>query len=637
MYQMSEPSNTATLHRGRAIKILENEVFPHQYNAAKNTFKGLSDGARAVILAAEMQAGKSGVSLALSCLQRLSLSDDEIISIRKLKDTMYIMTMADVELLSQAQKDLHASPNAVVTNLTRFEKTLDIEFKHQDPKLIIVDECHYGSGSSAVRYEKLFDYIENENTSCKIVFISATPLSALLATEGDSIIRRGIKTKLVFHRASDAYRGVRSMLSSEQVKSISGRTKNILNRSPQRDMFLNALLSHSSAGWALVRVPSGSAMYAKEMLIKHGIDKNNIFILGKTLSGVPKDQLSDIEKFKENYDTAKLFGEKLVAITVAGCRAGINFGQDMKEDLIASWDSTISNIAAVVQANIGRACGYHNNKTALHFTNSHAVISYGKILDYLEDKCSLSATDDIEGLRDEYERICGIYDVRGLDIGARVTKSGGIRSSKKIFEPEVFLTDSYIPIPAQLSTKNPDFSQYTEDPTILETIYTVRECILGKEGIPSVKTSRSIRGKSWITSSWVNGDMFDNPEKALAGGTVKDRIISSTLRLDDDRPVIFNGVIPAGGGEKISKKEVAVFILSVYNESRRKGISKSRLTPEDMSDICNWFKLPFDDTMLLIFKKGELCEERTQANREEAERLESLSPIIESNKFQQVL
>ena len=83
-----------------------NALHDHQRNAAQKTFSALSGDVRAVVTAAEMQAGKSGVALALCCLQRMSLSDQDICNRAKLKDTLYLVTMPDIALIEQAEKDL---------------------------------------------------------------------------------------------------------------------------------------------------------------------------------------------------------------------------------------------------------------------------------------------------------------------------------------------------------------------------------------------------------------------------------------------------------------------------------------------------------------------------------------------------
>lgn len=130
----------------------------HQVNAATKTFNALKGEVRAVVTAAEMQAGKSGIALALCCLQRLSLNDLDICDRKQLKDTLYLVTMPDTALKEQAEDDLKLAKNVVVSNFVNFEKALENDFKGNPPKLIIIDECHYGSNVSAVRYSKIFDY-----------------------------------------------------------------------------------------------------------------------------------------------------------------------------------------------------------------------------------------------------------------------------------------------------------------------------------------------------------------------------------------------------------------------------------------------------------------------------------------------
>lgn len=63
----------------------------------------------------------------------------------------------------------------------------------------------------------MFDYLEQENPNCKIVFISATPFSALYAAGADSILRHQFNTRLVFHKTSHEYRGIREMHKNLQI------------------------------------------------------------------------------------------------------------------------------------------------------------------------------------------------------------------------------------------------------------------------------------------------------------------------------------------------------------------------------------------------------------------------------------
>ena len=63
-----ETKNNAEQHRAKIEMLLsEPSVYKHQRDAARNTFLALQGDTRAVIMAAEMQAGKSGVALATAC------------------------------------------------------------------------------------------------------------------------------------------------------------------------------------------------------------------------------------------------------------------------------------------------------------------------------------------------------------------------------------------------------------------------------------------------------------------------------------------------------------------------------------------------------------------------------------------
>lgn len=628
-------NNRAELHRAKIEKLLaEPSVFKHQRDAARNTYIALQGETRAVIMAAEMQAGKSGVALATACYQRNSLSDVEICDPKYLKDTLYVMTMADTSLLAQAKEDLKPAGNVVVSNLVHFLADIEKYFRRQDPRLIIVDECHYGSGDTSVRYEALFDYLQNENTNCRVVFISATPLSALLATEGDSLINRGIPSKLVFHRTSDDYFGVREMLSQGQVINLDDKSRNIQFKSVAQDAFIEHFNNFNESGWALVRVPAGTAMEAKRYLAQSCVNEENIFILGKKLVGVPEEEHISIDEFKDRYNTAMEFGEKVIAITVAGCRAGINFGLDMKKNVIATWDSTVSNIAAVVQANIGRACGYHTNRKAIHFTNLDATQAYGELLSYLEITCSKQATGNIEGLREKYNDICKTYEVKGLDVGAKVNRSGELKARKKLNDSRTYLTENYIAVPAKLSEAEYDFSKYTTDQTVLDTIHAIRQVYL-KDKVIAPKSSRSLRGFKWIKAHWVNGDTYDNPAKALALGTMWERALNLTEKLNVGEEVEFNLAVTPGGNEKTSDKEVAIKIFSIYNRSRR-VTEKQCMDESDVHDVCNWFGVEPDDTLLLIFKRGAYCPNRTLEKEKNAKIEIAKGNILEGNHFQVV-
>lgn len=640
--------------------LLADGMFEHQREAAGKTFKAFDSDTRAVVLAAEMQAGKSGISVALACQQRLSLSDDAITDRAQLKDTLYMLTMVDTALLQQAENDLKPAKNAVVTNFNRFEKDIESHFKGSPPKLIIIDECHYGSNITAVRYNRVFDYLE-ENTDCNIVFISATPFGALYAAEqaydeateiaeeaqlaGDmeteseakrlaedvaksSILRRDFGTKLVFHRTSDEYFGVREMLAKNLVKPLFDEERNFSTASSARDQFMAKYHSHEGDGWALVRVPAGTVNDAKGFFLSQGVPEENIFIIGKSLQGIPKDDQTEIERFKREYENAEGFDEKFIAITVAGCRAGINFG-GMKNTLISTWDSTVASVAAVVQANIGRGCGYHSNDQALHFTNLPAVKAYAESLDYLEDNTNEYGPSNFDGLREFFDELCDEYNVQGLDVGLTVKR----KKRRPIGDVETYVTGDFAVVPLQLSKSEPNYEQYTTNRQFLGALDLIREEYLKDSG-PRPKGHRSMRGarRNWVKAQWVNGDTYDNPEKALKLGTMKERTLHFVSALKSAEPLEYNKVVMPGNGEYSVDKTVTATVFSRYNQSRRK-VAKTQMSNEDMKEIADLLGVPTDDTIVVLYAQGNFDEKTTDAKREHNRQPESEGTVNDESQF----
>ena len=655
--------NKAEIHRQRIKDIFTADTLhQHQVDAAKKVYSAFSKITRAVVTAAEMQAGKSGIALALCCYQRLSLSDLDICDRKQLKDTLYLVTMPDTALRDQAEDDLLLAKNVVVSNFINFEKALENEFKGNPPKLIIIDECHYGSNVSAVRYSKIFDYLEKENDSCKVVFISATPFGALYGAETeyeealeviaeaseeqdkelikeaqqaaecalrDSILRRDFNTRLVFHKTSDEYYGVREMLKNSKVVGLTSDTKNFNIQSLERDSFIDQFNQHEGMGWSLVRVPAGTAMDAKELFIAEGIEEHNIFILGNSLTGVPEDEHTTIERFKKDFDDAQLFGDKLIAITVAGCRAGINFGPMMKNNLISTWDSTVASVAAVVQANIGRACGYHGNNSSTHFTNINAAEAYAAILDHLEKTCSEHAASDFDGLKEFFEEVCQEYQVNGLDVGLTVK----YKKRRPIGDVETYRTNKYVAVPAKLLDSDIDFSTYTSDKHLLQSIEILREEFTAK-GAPSVKGSRAMRGKkkNWIKAQWVNGDSYDNPEKFGVDGPQKERAMMFKSMLDNNEYLEFNRVVAPGSGELSENKLVTATVFSIYNISRRK-VRKTIMSEEDVWEMCDHYGIDRDDTMFILYKRGEYDIDRSLAKKDQDKKPKQTGQLSDESHF----
>ena len=595
-------NNQALRHREKIASVLTESTYEHQRTAAERTYTLFREGARAVVVAAEMQSGKSGIALALSCLQRHSLSDDDICNRRLLKDTLYLVTMADVALLEQAKNDFALCSNLVVSNFTNFQQAIASEFKYQAPKLIIIDECHYGSHQDGIRYGRVFEYLDLENTTCNVALISATPFSALFAVGSDSILRHHYHTKLVFHKTSGDYHGIRQMHKNHQIVKLDTTQRDFCQDSLLRRRFIRQFNEHPGPGWSLVRVTNGLAATAKAMLIEQGIGEDQILIIGQKLTGVDEDEISSVQDLKIAYDAARIFDDKLIAITVAGFRAGINFGQQMKEELINSWDSTIANIAAVVQANIGRACGYHHNRSALHYTNLDAIGAYSDLLDALEEQ---TEGCDFDKLHQVFETICSRYQVTAFDRGLSIAACTEPGVSTKLNDSKIYITAGYLVVPAHLAQPDFDFTRYTQDSDYLYAITYIREELL-KDGGPFIKRGRALRGEkqNWIKAQWVNGATYNDYTESCA----KNRTLKFIKMLNDGERLEFNTVVNPGGGETTEDKRIMASIFSIYNLSGQVDAYKRTMDEDDMREVSELLHCDFDSTVIVLFKRGEFSE-----------------------------
>lgn len=601
----------AEKHRQRVHNALTEHTFEHQRQAAERTFEKLNDGSRAVVLAAEMQSGKSGIALALACLQRASLSDEQICDKQQLKDVLYLVTMADTALLEQAEEDLLPARNVVVSNFTHFRSAIARDFKQHPPQLIIIDECHYGSAKSAIRYRDVFNYLEQENLAGKVVFVSATPFSALFSSGEDSILKHNFNTAIVFHQASAQYRGIRQMHRDRQIIKIAPDQRNFCNDSLMRRQLFQHLEAFDGPGWALIRVPPNNAYEAKQVCMKAGYSADQVFIIGQNLKGVDDAELTSLTEFKRECEAAIEFDDKIIAITVASFRAGINFGQSLKEHLLATWDSTVANIAAVVQANIGRACGYHHNNRAKHFTNLDAISAYSEILAHLE----MAHTEpDLLAIRSIFESICERYDIQGFDRGLTdipepINQLTGEESVTHSTTQISYDVGEFAVVPLKLHADTFSAESFTSNSQLQRAAELIRATLLDDDG-PVIKANRALRGsdKNWIKAQWVNGVSFDDYSNSMS--SARFRTLHYLRGLETGASIDYETLVNPGGGESVDDKSVYAVIFSVYNLSAQVDKFKRAIDQYEMDDLCRELGIPNDDSLVVLFERGKATTTR---------------------------
>ena len=594
-------NNQASRHRQRLQQVLDAHTFEHQRQAATKVHQQFAKGSKAVIVAAEMQSGKSGIALALACLQRNSLSDQNICARSQLKDTLFLVTMADVALQEQAAEDLAPCPNVVVSNLVHFKTALAVHFKQHTPKLIIIDECHYGSSSDAVRYAQLFDFLESADSQTRIVLISATPFSAMFAAGGDSILRQGFHTSLVFHKTPPDYHGVRQMHRQQQIVQLIEEQRDFTQESIPRRLFISHVQQQPGPGWALIRVASNAAQAAKQALLAQGFSEEHIFIVGNKLNNVDDSELVTLAEFKRQYQNAALFDEKIIAITVASFRAGINFGIEMKQGLIASWDSTISNIAAVVQANIGRASGYHHNTTAKHFTNLDAISAYTELLNYLEQE---DCTNNFAGIAKLFERVCDKYQIKGFDRGLKLSNSKQLQPISPSNTVEQTGFNQYWISDLSKPVINPAYID-TRAQAVLEVIQNYYQ---QKPGLAVRLQDEIIDRPNWLKIVFVDGENFGDSLSGLS--CALEQLIK---RIDD------NEVLTASDIQANNDVEVVLYVISASNISPNDQIYNRRASQDDIDDFAQRIGVKYHEFCVGIQKaKTENTLLETVSERQES-------------------
>ena len=123
------------------------------------------------------------------------------------------------------------------------------------------------------------------------------------------------------------------------------------------------------------------------------------------------------------------------------------------------------------------------------------------------------------------------------------------------------------------------------------------------------------KNKNWIKAQWVNGDSYDNPEKSGVDGAQKERAIMFKSMMDNDEYLEFNRVVAPGSGELSEHKLITATVFSIYNISRRK-VNKTIMLEEDVWEMCDHYGVDRDDTMFLLYKRGEYDIARSLAKKE---------------------
>ena len=128
------------------------------------------------------------------------------------------------------------------------------------------------------------------------------------------------------------------------------------------------------------------------------------------------------------------------------------------------------------------------------------------------------------------------------------------------------------------------------------------------------------------------GDTYDNKEKALKSGTMKERTLRFTQAIDQGQPAEYNEIVMPGSGELSEHKAVTATIFSIHNMSRR-NVAKKIMELADVHDMCDHFGVDRDDTLVVLYKRGAYDAKRSLEKKNHNKLPEVTSAISNEAQF----
>lgn len=584
----------------------------------------LLDKHRVVCVCAETQMGKTTICRLIAKRTIIILSDEDLDKIDH-KVVGYIENVASNDLANQADDNFaHLSENVAVESVTRASALLDT-LPDTHGILFIIDESHMGCDHLAKRLNEILAKIEDRNVKeDRILLVSATGFSSIYeASKEKSIMGYSAAIRVV--QPPEAYRGISQFLKDGQVIDNSDETcfYQAEHRTPAVfNQFVDTLLTHTG-GLYIIRSSAGNTQLTKDKLLEitdsngqKTLTEENIKIVASSLNDVEKDDLESWSNVLRTYQAYKKRNKKLVIIVRGFLRVGIAMPTVMKEDLIATWDGTSSAVSSVVQALIGRACGYHDNTKALHFSNKNMLKAHSELNERLAE---LAEPPQIQ-LNDialAIQKITEKYGIPNWDPGLTGTdRTKAInrlknKTAEKQHSVSGWTSYSFDPN-TKLKADEDDLQRIYDDlglthndnstnvANIISTIHA--QYRPDKKGEIPVRSGRRFAGIKYVSGQFINKKTFINAKHGQ-----RRKIETALTDLHNQQVVSFNNLRTQGAGKKkIKDVDYVAYVISTYNVARDKGQqSDSQLTLELMKPFCEAYDIEPNKTVVILFKKGD--------------------------------
>lgn len=325
-------------------------MFVNQTNAVNTIISRFESGERHIILAAQMQSGKTGV---------ITLVSKKFLQEHPEFNVLYICALSDTLLKKQAISDFQD----VIP--TEYKDRVNIKFL-QDFKtsvfeikintLIIIDESDRDStkGQSLDKL-LLFNNIKMDGNTLSlesrnyyILSVSATPFAEL----SDSHHQTSFLKNPVILTPGESYKGINDFYTKGNIRENFDIMKNYTK-------LINILQTFCEKKYALIRTNEKSVNYDKlyTNLSRYNIQVVNCFPTSRNTQLKKDTYIPNIDDFLSHPPTITT-----VVVIHNILRAGKRIQNKAKENIGMVWEgSIVGNTDSILQGLPGRCCGYHDN------------------------------------------------------------------------------------------------------------------------------------------------------------------------------------------------------------------------------------------------------------------------------------
>jgi len=322
-------------------------MFVNQAESVNVIITRFESGERHIILAAQMQSGKTGT---FTHLAKKFLKD------RPEFNVLHICPMSDTRLKAQAEMDYQSVIPAEHMERVKIQFLQDFKtsaFTIQKNTLIIIDESDRDSSKEQsldrlLRHNRIQmdgNTASLESKNYYILSVSATPFAEL----SDSHHQTSFNKHTVILSPGEGYKGICDFYERGNIKPNFEIMKNM-------DTFITILRTHCERKYAVVRTHERTTKYDElfNTLTRHDIRVVNCFPTSRNTLLKEATYIEDLNEFM-SHPPART--------TVIVIHNILRAGQVIpKEHIGMVWEgSSVGNTDATLQGLPGRCCGYHEN------------------------------------------------------------------------------------------------------------------------------------------------------------------------------------------------------------------------------------------------------------------------------------